>query len=228
MCYTNAIMLDTIREGTLVKVICAKKDLHEGVQTAGRAVSPRTSLPILGHLLIKTEDDRLRLAATDLEIGMECVVEASVQEPGALTVPARVLVEVLAALPDTDVQLSVDESSTVNLKCGASDFSILGLPADEFPPLPEVRGEVNFKIEPNVLREGITKSSFAISADESRAILTGVLLQVADSSLKMVATDTHRLCVFHCPLVECEGSVNAIVPGRAMQELVRIVPEGGG
>jgi len=228
LCYTNAVILDTKREGTLVKVICAKKELHEGVQTVGRAVSPRTSLPILGHLLIKTEDNGLRLAATDLEIGMECVVEARVQEPGALTVPARVIAEVLGALPDTDVQLSVDESSTVNLKCGTSDFSILGLPAEEFPPLPEVRQEVSFKIDQDVLREGVAKTSFAISADESRAILTGILLQVADKSLKMVATDTHRLCVFDCPLAECEGSVNAIVPGRAMLELTRIVPEGGG
>ena len=211
-----------------MKVICARKDLHEGVQTAGRAVSARTSLPILGHLLIKTEENKLRLAATDLEIGMECVVEATVQEPGALTVPARVITEVLAALPDTDVQLSVDESSTVSLKCGTSDFSILGLPAEEFPMLPEVREEVKFKIDHDALREGIAKTSFAISADESRAILTGVLLQVAGDGLKLVATDTHRLCVFDCPLVECEGSVNAIVPGRALLELTRIVPEGEG
>jgi len=221
-------MLDDMREGTLVKVICSRKDLHDGVQTAGRAVSGRTSLPILGHLLIKAEENKLRLAATDLEIGMECLVEANVQEQGALTVPARVITEVLAALPDTDVALSVDETNTVNLKCGTSDYSILGLPPEEFPMLPEVREEVKFKIEHDVLREGIAKTSFAISADESRAILTGILLQVNGQSLKLVSTDTHRLCVFECPLVECEGTVNAIVPGRAMLELTRIVPEGEG
>ncbi len=211
-----------------MKVICARKDLHEGVQTAGRAVSARTSLPILGHLLIKAEEDRLRIAATDLEIGMECVVEANVQEQGSLTVPAKVISEVLAALPDTDVSISVDEDSTVTIKCGTSEFSILGLPPEEFPMLPEVREEVKFKIDHYVLREGIAKTSFAISTDESRAILTGILLQVSDESLKLVSTDTHRLCVFECPLVECVGSVNAIVPGRAMMELTRIVPEGEG
>ncbi|MCX8053879.1 MAG: DNA polymerase III subunit beta, partial [Armatimonadetes bacterium] len=175
-----------------MKAICARKELHEGVQTAGRAVSARTSLPILGHLLIKTEEDRLRLAATDLELGLECVVEANILEPGALTIPARVFSEVLAALPDTDVQLSVDESGMVNLKCGSSEFAILGLPAEEFPMLPEVLEEVKFKIEHDVLREGVEKTSFAISPDESRAILTGILLQITENGLKMVATDTHR------------------------------------
>lgn len=211
-----------------MKVICARKDLYEGVGTAGRAVSPRTSLPILSHLLIRTEKDRIRIAATDLEIGMECVVEASVQESGQLTVPARVLTEILAALPDTDVALSVDQSHMVNLKCGTSEFSILGLPPEEFPMLPEVHEEVRFTIENDILREGIAKTTFAISNDEARAILTGVLMQINGESLKLVATDTHRLCVFDCPLVECEGSQNAIVPGRAMNELARIIPDGGG
>ena len=211
-----------------MKVICARKDLFEGVQTAGRAVSPRTSLPILGNLLITSEEDKLRIAATDLEIGMECVVEANVQEQGAMTVPARVLTEVLAALPDTDVALSSDESNTVNLKCGTSDFSILGLPPEEFPKLPEVREEVTLTIEHDALREGIRKTIFAISPDESRAILTGILMQVGEDGLKLVSTDTHRLSLYDCPVVKREGAVNAIVPGRAMNELTRIVPEGAG
>lgn len=211
-----------------MKVICARKDLYEGVGTAGRAVSSRTSLPILSHLLIRTEEDKIRIAATDLEIGMECVAEANVQEPGQLTVPARVLTEILAALPDTDVMFSVDQSNIVNLKCGTSEFSILGLPPEEFPMLPEVHEEVKFTIENDILREGIAKTTFAISTDEARAILTGVLMQINGESLKLVSTDTHRLCVFDCPLVECEGSQNAIVPGRAMNELARIIPDGGG
>ena len=211
-----------------MKVICARKDLYEGVQTAGRAVSPRTSLPILGHLLMTAEEGRLRIEATDLEIGMECIVEANVQEQGSLTVPARVLTEFLAALPETDVQISNDESNTVDVVCGTSDFSILGLPAEEFPRLPEVREDVSLTIENDVLREGIRNTSFAISQDESRAILTGILMQVAETALKFVSTDTHRLCVQDSPLVESRGTVNAIVPGRAMNEVTRIVPEGAG
>ena len=211
-----------------MKIVCARKDLYEGVQTAARAVSTRTSLPILGHLLIKTEEDRLRIAATDLEIGMECVVPATVQEQGSMTALARVLVEVLGALPETDVALTVDESHTVVLNCGTSEYSILGLPPEEFPILPEVREEVSAKVDRDVLRNAIRKTSFAISPDESRAILTGVLMQVTDAGLKLVSTDSHRLCLHDCPLIESQGAVNAIVPGRALNELTRIVPEGEG
>lgn len=211
-----------------MKVVCARKDLFEGVQIAARAVSARTSLPILGHLLITADEDRLRIAATDLEIGMECVVEAKVQEPGSMTVPARVFSEVLASLPETDVALSVDDANTVNIKCATSDFSILGLPPEEFPMLPEVREEVSFVINRDVLREGIRRTSFAIGLDESRAILTGILVQVSETGLKLVATDTHRLCVLDCALVESRGAVNAVVPGRAMNELLRVVPESDG
>ncbi len=211
-----------------MKVICARQDLYEGVQVAARAVSQRTSLPILGHLLIAAEEDKVRISATDLEIGMECLVPASVQEPGSLTAPARMLTEVLASLPETDVAISVDESNTVTLKCGTSDFSILGLPPEEFPMLPEVREEVRLVVNRDAIRDGIKKTAFAVSIDESRAILTGILMQVSEDGLKLLSTDTHRACVQECPVVEVEGAVNAIVPGRAMNELSRIVPEGEG
>jgi len=211
-----------------VKVICARKDIYEGVQTAGRAVSSRTSLPILSHLLITAEEDRLRIAATDLEIGMECIVEANVVEQGAMTVPSRVLTEVLAALPESDVSISVDESNTVLVKCATSDFAILGLPPEEFPMLPEVVEEVRVVVERDVLRDAIKKTSFAISQDETKVILTGILMQVNEEDVKFVATDGHRLCVQECVPVESRGIDNAIIPGRAMNEIMRIVPEGPG
>ncbi len=138
------------------------------------------------------------------------------------------MAEVLNALPETDVALSVDENYAVGIKCATSDFSILGLPPEEFPMLPEVREEVSFTIDRDTLREGIRRTSFAIGLDESRAILTGILMQITEAGLKLVATDTHRLCVLDCPLTDVRGEVNAIVPGRAMNELPRIVPEGEG
>lgn len=211
-----------------MKFVCARKDLYEGVQLVGRAVSPRTSLPILGHLLINAEGDRLRISATDLEIGMQCVVPARVEEPGDGTVHARTITEILAALPDTDVSVSCDESNSAILKCATSDFTLLGLPPEEFPQLPEVREEVRFVVERDVLREGVRKTAFGVSRDDSRAILTGILMEVTGDGLKLVSTDTHRLCLQECPLIECEGVVNAIVPERAMNELTRFVPEGEG
>lgn len=211
-----------------MQVICARKDLFEGVQTAARAVSVRTSLPILGHLLITAEDDKLIIAATDLEIGVECVVEAKVIEGGSMTAPARVFSEVLSSLPETDVSVTVTDDANVNIKCATSDFTINGLPPSDFPMLPDVVEDVSFAIDRDVLRDGIQKTSFAIGVDESRAILTGILMQISDSGLKLVATDTHRLCVLDCPVIESRGAVNAIVPGRAMNELMRVLPDQDG
>ncbi|MBI2843115.1 MAG: DNA polymerase III subunit beta [Armatimonadetes bacterium] len=211
-----------------MKITCSRKDLFEGVQTAARAVSARSSLPILGHLLVRTQDDRIRLAATDLEIGVECSVPASVEESGSLTAPARILSDVLSTLPDSDVLLSVDSSNKVSLKCGTSDYQILGLPPEEFPMLPEVKDDVSFKIEKPALKSDIEKTIFAVSQDESRASLTGVLLMLEGDRLKMVSTDTHRLCLVDCSVIESKGETTAIVPGRAMAELHRIIQDEDG
>ena len=134
----------------------------------------------------------------------------------------------LGALPDADVSLTVDESNKVEVKCGTSDFSILGLPAEEFPMLPEVREEVCLTLDRELMRESIRRTILAVSVDKSRAILTGVFYSRIESGLKMVSTDTHRLCFQDCSAVESQGTVNAIVPGRAMNELMRILPEADG
>lgn len=206
-----------------MKVICSRKDLFEGVQTAARAVSSRSSLPILGHLLIRTQEGKIRLAATDLEIGVECSTPANVEEEGSLTAPARVFTEILSTLPDGDVVLSVDEGNRVTIKCGTSDYQILGLPPEEFPMLPEVKDEVSFKIDPGALKSAIQKTIFAVSQDESRASLTGVLLMIEEESVRLVSTDTHRLCMADCPITEVKGEASAIIPGRALGELQRVV-----
>ena len=226
LCYTiPAINLET---EDCMRVLCARKDLFEGVQTAGRAVSSRSTLPILGHLMVRSEEDRLRIAATDLEIGMECMVQANIEEHGCMTAPARILTEVLSALPDSDVAMSVDESNVVNLKCGASDYTILGLPAEDFPMLPEVKDDVCFKIEKAALREGIKRTIFAVSTEEARPQLTGVLLTLSGAGIKLVSTDGHRLCLQESPIVSGRGEAQAIVPQRAMAELSRLLTEGEG
>ena len=210
-----------------MKAICSRKDLFEAVQTAGRAVSSRSSLPILGHLLVRSEEDRLRIAATDLEIGMECVAPAKVEEHGCLTAPARIVTDVLSALPDSDVAISVDESNVVNLKCDTSDYTILGLPAEDFPMLPEVKDDVSFKMEKSILRESIRRTIFAVSTEEARPQLTGVLLVLGDD-LRFISTDTHRLCVQNSPVISAQGEAQAIVPHRAMAELSRLLTEDEG
>jgi DNA polymerase-3 subunit beta len=168
------------------------------------------------------------LAATDLEIGVECSVPASVQEQGSLTIPSKIITEVLSTLPDGEVVLSVDENNRVSLKCGASDYLILGLPPDEFPMLPEVRDDVSFTVEKAALRSAIEKTIFSVSPDESRASMTGILLMLEDGEVRLVSTDGHRLCFVNCPIGQSKGQMSSIVPGRSMGELHRVVQDEEG
>src|SRR5579862_3140754 len=212
-----------------LKAICPRKDLFAAVQTVGHAVSGRSTLPILSHILIQAEDNGLRLIATDLELGISCRVNAHVQEGGALTAPARTLTGVLGNLPDkSDVALSVDKSHTVRVHCERSDYKILGLPAEDYPRLPEVKDTVAFSIPQGKLKEMIRHTIFAVSTDETRAILTGIYMVFDGETLKFVATDTHRLAVKTAVVKEGRGSQNAIVPARAMNELTRQLSDGDG
>src|SRR5215467_7203918 len=146
----------TIDTRASLKAICPRKDIFEAVQTVGHAVSGRSSLPILSHILIQAEESGLRLIATDLELGISCRIPAQIEEGGALTAPARTLTEVLANLPDkSEAAISVDKSHTVRVHCEKSDYKILGLPAEDYPKLPIVKDEATFSIPQAKLREMI-------------------------------------------------------------------------
>lgn len=213
---------------TSLKAVCARKDLFEGVQTVGHAVSGRSALPILSHILMQSEDDGLRLSATDLELSISLKIPGHVEEEGGLTAPARLLTELLGSLPDSDVALSVDRSHAVRLHCNRSDYKLLGLPAEEYPKLPEVKDENRFVIAQSVLRDMIKQTVFAVSTDETRAILTGILMVFEGETLRFVATDTHRLAVRTASVKEGHGAQQAIVPARAMNELMRILEDAEG
>ncbi len=216
--------------GASLQAITPRKELLEAVQTVGHAVSGRSALPILSHILIKAEDNGLRLIATDLELGISCrIANAQIREAGALTAPARTLTEVLANLPDkADVALSVDKSHTVRVNSEKSDYKILGLPAEEYPSLPDVTDAVAFALPQTVLKDMIRQTAFAVSPDDNRPILTGILMVFDGETLKLVATDTHRLAVKTAIIKDGRGSQNAIVPARAMNELTRLLSDAEG
>lgn len=208
-----------------MRAVCARKDLYYGIQTVSRAIAGRSAWPILNNVLIRTEDGHLRLTAFDLELGIECTVPATIEEEGALTVPAKVIAEVLSTLPEANVQISVDEQNAVNVKCEKSDYTILGLPAEEFRPLPEIPDAHGFEITQAAIRNMIRHTIFAVSTDESRAILTGILLLLNGNELKLVATDTHRLALRTSTVDKANGEASCIVPRRALDELSRLLED---
>jgi DNA polymerase III subunit beta len=198
-----------------------RKDLAEGLQAVSRVVSGQTSLPVLKNVLIEPGVDAVKLSATDLELGVECRVPAAVAEGKPLTVPAKTLHEIVAALPDGDVCLKATDDKQVVLTCGRAEYSIHGLPATDFPALPEVDGETEWSLPQPLVRSMIQQTLLAVSKDETRPILTGVFIEVSGGQVRFVATDTHRLAVRTVAVEGLVGDRTAIVPARALAELAK-------
>ncbi len=212
-----------------------RRDLYDGIQMVGKAVSTRTSLPILTHVLIKqdAETGKISLTATDLEMWIEHTLP-SYQESigglgpgGAATAPSKNLSELLSAMPDAGVELIAEggegSSYALHLRCNRANYKLLGLSPDEFPPVPKLTGDTTFRVAKSDLRDAVKQTVFAVSADESRPILTGILLSYKEGKLLAVATDTHRLAVRSLATTEGSGpDLQAVVPARAMNEVLRM------
>ena len=207
-----------------MNVQTTKKNLFDALHTVSRAVASRTTLPILGHVLMEAQSDRLILTTTDLELGMMCVIPVDVTTPGTVTVPQRIIQDVVGNLPDSEIALRADERNLLALSSGKSSYTIHGLPADEYPALGAITSELTTVLPAPILRELIRKVLFATSRDEARAVLTGCLFSVEGPRITLVATDTHRLAIQHMPLPTPVGSpFQAILPARAWQEVLRVL-----
>ncbi len=212
-----------------LKAVCPRKDLLEAVQVVAHAVSGRTSLPILSHILLEAHEDGLRLTASDLELGISTTVpRATIENPGAITAPARLLSELLSELPEADVSLSADLTHAVRIRCLNSDYKVLGLPSEDYPRLPEVPEDLHLTIPQRTLRDMIRKTLFAASQEEARPILTGILMVLKEDRLSLVATDTHRLAVRTTRVPAAHGTNQALVPSRAMNEVLRLLEDADG
>lgn len=206
-----------------MKAVCARKDLHYGVETVRKAIAGRSTWPILNNILICTDSDYLQLTAYDLELGIQCRVPAVIEQQGALTVPARLIAEMLSTLPESEIEISMDEQNVVNVKCQSSNYMLLGLPPEEFRPLPEIPDDQSFEISQAALQEIIRHIIFAISSDESRSTLTGSLFVLSGNEIKVVSTDTHRLAIRTSPVGKATGETQCIIPRRALDELSRLL-----
>lgn len=208
-----------------MQVSCLQENLAKGLSIVGRAVASRSTLPVLSNVLLATDNDKLKLSATNLEIGINCWVGAKVTEEGAITIPARLLGEFVNSLPPERIDLKLDESTqTLNLRCARFESNIKGIDAQEFPIVPTAtNGDPAIKLEPSSLRTMIDQVVFAAATDESRPILTGVLVQFNEDTLTMAAADGFRLSVKATTLKQNFGDVTeVIIPARALVELARV------
>jgi DNA polymerase III subunit beta len=210
----------------MMKILCSREDLLYGVQTVQRAVSNKNPLPILSGIHIKTENNKLKFTATDLEIGIECFVPVTVVEEGSVVLPARYFSEIVRRLPDTKIELSTDKQTNLTtIKYGQSEFDIVGSNGDEFPMLPTIESEFNYSISTELFRNMIKQVIFATSSDDNRPIFTGSLLDIEDNNIVLVATDTHRLALRKGQITDGNinnNHVNVVIPGKALNEISKL------
>jgi DNA polymerase-3 subunit beta len=210
-----------------VKVSCLQENLAKGLSIVGRAVATRSTLPVLSNVMLATDGSRLKLSATNLEIGIVCWVGAKIEEDGSTTVPARLLTDFVNSLPPEriDMELAV-RTQTLNLKCARFEANIKGIDAQEFPLIPTAGEDSKISLDPSMLRQMVDQVAFAAATDESRPILTGVLARFQGAQLTLAAADGFRLSVRTAHLSEpVSEPVTVIVPARALAELSRISGE---
>jgi len=203
-----------------------KFDLLQELTLIQGVVERKTTIPILANVLVKAEGGELRIAATDLEIGLKSVCVSKTTVPGTVTLPAKRLYEIIRALPDKEIKFKRGEANWVTVTCGSSRFRIAGLPQEDFPALAEPKSTIG-RIPSEVLAKLISRTIFAISTEDSKFTLSGALLLLKPGSLTMVATDGHRLAHIEKsePLEEVSEEIKVLVPRKAMSELVRMIAE---
>jgi DNA polymerase III subunit beta len=211
-----------------MKVSVLQENLTRGLSVVSRAVAPRSTLPVLANVLVATDEGRLRLSATNLELGITCWIGAKIEEEGSVTVPARIFGDLVATLPNDRVNMALNvRTQTLNVRCGTSNTDIKGIDAQEFPPLPVPDLTNGIQINIADLREMIQQVVFAASTDEARPVLTGVLLTVAGNRVTLSAADGFRLSIRRSELSNpIPRPITAIIPARALSELARISGDG--
>jgi len=208
-----------------MKLSCLQANLNRGLGIVGRAVATRTTLPITNNVLLATDQSRLKLVATNLEMAISYWTGAKVEEEGTVTVPARLLTEFVNSLPNDNIDISLTpKSKTLNLKCARFEARISGIDAKDFPPIPKVDEGITTRIEVAAFRQAISQVAFAAATEESRPVLTGVDAQFDNDVLTLAAADGFRLAVYKLPLASpVSTKTEIIIPARTLAELNRLI-----
>jgi DNA polymerase-3 subunit beta len=202
-----------------------RQNLHRGLAAVSASIPSKTTLPVLSNLLFEASGDGIRISGTDLDVGVRLQVAADVKTGGAFTAPGKKLQEIARELPDDLVEITI-RGEQIELKCGRSRFKLNGLPADDFPALPSVPFDGGWSARGEDLLSLIRHTAFAVSTEESRPVLNGVLWELRDREMRMVATNGHRLARMRIPAgPSLETTTHLIVPPAAFQQIQRLFDE---
>ncbi|MCL2149899.1 MAG: DNA polymerase III subunit beta [Dehalococcoidia bacterium] len=210
-----------------MKLSCLQENLNRGLSLVGRTAAVRTTLPITNNVLLATDQGRLKLVATNLELAVSCWLGAKVEEEGTVTIPAKLLTEFVGSLPPDKIDLALTpKGKTLSLKCARFEARINGVEAKEFPPVPKIDDGIVTKIELSALKQAVSQVVFAAAANEARPVLTGVNAEFEGKTLTLVAADGFRLAVHKLPLAKAvEQKCVVIIPARTMAEVSRLASD---
>lgn len=206
-----------------MKLICQKDILLKALNSVIKAVASKTTMPILEGILIQTNHNEIKFTSYDLEIGIEYIMQAQIEEQGSTVVNAIMFSEIIRKLPDTEINITVNEKNLLVIECEGSLYKLATMNPDEFPELPKISIENSIQIEQNTLRNIIRKTIFAVSMEENRPIFTGCLFEIINNKLNVVAIDGFRLAWNSTYLTEKTNDFSAVIPGKTLNEVNKII-----
>lgn len=208
-----------------MKFTCDNNLLNEAVMTAGKAASVKSSFPALEGILITTLENSIRLTGFDLDLGIECVIEANIIEKGAIVLNAKMFGDIVRKLPDFNVNIESNENLLTNIKCDMAEYNIVGIAPNEFPELPKINVEKNICLPQNLFKKMIRQTLFAISTSESKPIHTGSLFEIENNRLRIISVDGFRLALSQEELGQQYDNFSFVVPGKTLSEISKILKD---
>ncbi|MDO4943256.1 MAG: DNA polymerase III subunit beta, partial [Lachnospiraceae bacterium] len=203
-----------------------KSNLLQGVNVALKAVSTKTTLPILECILLEANNNTITLTANDMELGIETTIDGSIQEPGKIALNAKLFSEIVRKLPDNDVNIQTNSSHQAIIHCEKSKFTISGQAGDDFPLLPEIERLQSITISQFTLKEVIRQTIFSISDNENTKLMTGELFDISNDQLRVVSLDGHRISIRNIELKDRYENIKVVVPGKTLSDLSKILNGG--
>lgn len=208
-----------------MKIICEKEKILKGINSVINGVASKTTMPILEGILLQTNDNELKLTSYDLEIGIEYILEANVEEQGNTVVNAVMFSEIIKRLPSTEIKIALNENNLLEIECEGSLYKLATMNADDFPELPKINVDNSIEIEQTTLKNMIRKTIFAVSTEENRPIFTGCLFEVKENKLNVVAVDGYRLAVKTKELLSSGNDFSSVIPGKTLNEVNKIISD---
>lgn len=207
-----------------MKFICEKQKLQEGISISSKAITGKTTMPILEGIYISAKDNQLKLIGSDMDVSIETMVDADIKEEGSIVIDSRIFGEIIRKLPNSEIIIETLENEIIQITCQKSVFNLVYMNGDEYPELPKINESLSVEVPQNILKSMIRGTSFAIAQDETRPILQGILFEVKDKKLNLVALDGYRLAI-RTEFLDNDNNIEVVIPGKTLNEVSRILED---